>query len=43
LQARGVLQKLTSLSMRCSSSLASPIRSRSLLSTTKMRPCVFWK
>ena len=33
----------TSLSIRCSSSRASPIRSRSLLSTTKMSPWVFWK
>ena len=33
----------TSLSIRCSSSRASPMRSRSLLSTTKMRPWVFWK
>ena len=33
----------TSLSMRWSSSRASETRSRSLLSTTKIRPCVFWK
>ena len=33
----------SSLSMRCSSSRASTTRSRSLLSTTKMMPCVFWK
>jgi hypothetical protein len=31
------------LSIRCSSSRASPMRSRSLLSTTKIRPWVFWK
>jgi enoyl-[acyl-carrier-protein] reductase (NADH) len=33
----------SSLSIRWSSSRASPIRSRSLESTTKMIPCVFWK
>ena len=33
----------TSFSMRWSSSRASPTRSRSLESTTKMRPWVFWK
>jgi hypothetical protein len=33
----------TSFSILCSSSRASPMRSRSLLSTTKIRPCVFWK
>lgn len=40
-----ILMKLlrTSLSILCSSSLASPILSRSLLSTTNIRPCVFWK
>jgi len=34
---------LTSLNIRWSSSLASTIRSLSLLSTTKIKPCVFWK
>ena len=34
---------LASFSILCSSSRASPIRSLSLLSTTKMRPWVFWK
>ena len=33
----------SSFSIRCNSSRASEIRSRSLLSTTKMIPCVFWK
>jgi len=33
----------SSFSMRCNSSRASTIRSRSLLSTTKMMPWVFWK
>lgn len=33
----------TSFNILCSSSLASTTRSRSLLSTTKISPCVFWK
>lgn len=33
----------SSLSIRCNSSRASETRSRSLESTTKMIPCVFWK
>eukprot|EP01018_Ginkgo_biloba_P038737 Gb_38389 [translate_table: standard] len=33
----------SSLSILCNSSLASTTRSLSLLSTTKIRPCVFWK
>ena len=35
--------KLTSFNILCSSSRASTTRSLSLLSTTNMRPCVFWK
>ncbi len=33
----------SSANIRWSSSRASPTRSRSLLSTTKIKPCVFWK
>lgn len=33
----------TSFNILCSSSLASTTRSLSLLSTTKISPCVFWK
>ena len=41
--ARRQAGRRTSFSILCSSSRASLMRSRSLLSTTKMRPCVFWK
>lgn len=41
--SRRASRSSSSFNMRCNSSRASTIRSRSLLSTTKMIPWVFWK
>lgn len=40
---RKIGQGHTSFNILCNSSLASTTRSLSLLSTTNIRPCVFWK